>query len=241
MKKAAAGSKSATERRTWSRNREGKEQVLIRAFDTVLKRDGAHALGVNSVLQEAGVGKNLLYKYFGGLAGLARAWGRSSPFMPSDTEMTGPDPEEYAALSTAAQISRNYRNYAKALRKRPQTLEILAHELLQPNEVTVALQDVRDSFGKGMERFFTRSDEYQSETTVALSVILYAAVTYLSLRSRTAPHYLWYRLDQPAAWKQIDRMIDLLSVQTLAGAPAKRRGRIPARHLRTGAKGRKRQ
>jgi AcrR family transcriptional regulator len=68
-------SAAVPERRSWTRDRAGKEADLVRAFDTVLARAGWEGIGVNAVVQEAGVGGNLLYRYFGGLGGLAKAAG----------------------------------------------------------------------------------------------------------------------------------------------------------------------
>ncbi|MCP5328872.1 MAG: helix-turn-helix transcriptional regulator [Sinobacteraceae bacterium] len=54
-------------------DREETERRLVMAFDRVWTRDGIQGLGVNAVLKEAGVGKALLYRYFGDFVGLARA------------------------------------------------------------------------------------------------------------------------------------------------------------------------
>ena len=51
------------------------EAALLDAFEAVLLRDGLRNLSVNAVVEEAGVGKPLLYRYFGDLDGLVRAWG----------------------------------------------------------------------------------------------------------------------------------------------------------------------
>ena len=103
-------------RRTWRRDRAGKQRVLIRAFDGVLREQGAQGLGVNAVLKRAGVGKNLLYKYFGDLAGLARAWGRGTELLPGEVEITGKDTRAYERMTTAgtdfAQLSRVCRRTA---------------------------------------------------------------------------------------------------------------------------------
>ena len=196
-------------------------------------------LGVNAVIKEAGVGKNLLYKYFGDLKGLARAWGRTTALLPGESEIAGEDKRAYERMTTPEQISHNYRRYAAALRRRPRTLEILANELVHPNVLTAPLDDVRGELGKVLEKYFTRPQEYARDDTVAIMVIMLAAVTYLALRSRTAPQYLWMRLDTERGWREADRMIDLIIKRVLSGGsrarPAARastvgRGRNGARH-----------
>ena len=206
-------------RRTWTRDPEAKEEALIRAFDRVLQRDGVQGVGVNAVIKESGVGKNLLYKYFGGLQGLARAWGERSDFMPREDELAGSDVKAYERMSTAQQISHNYRAYAAGLRRRPRTLEILANELLRPNQLTTALEDVRNRFGRDLQKYFTRPDEYSREGTVALLVILNAAVTYLALRAHSAPRYFWYQLDNDEDWHDINEMIEVIVERVMAADP----------------------
>ncbi len=231
---AGGGAQRAPRRRSWTRDPEAKEQALIRAFDKVLHRDGVQGIGVNAVIKESGVGKNLLYKYFGGLQGLARAWGEQSDFMPGEGELAGDDLDAYARLSTAEQISHNYAAYAAALRRRPRTLEILANELLRPNQLTEALEEVRTGFGKDLRKYFTRPDEYSREGTIALLVILNAAVTYLALRAHSAPRYFWYALDQDEDWQDINEMIDLIVERVMAGEAegGRRRGDRARRWMR---------
>ena len=246
-KPRAAG--TASPRRSWTRDPEAKEQALIRAFDKVLQRDGVQGVGVNAVIKESGVGKNLLYKYFGGLQGLARAWGERSDFMPREDELAGADVAAYSKLSTAEQISHNYRAYAAGLRRRPRTLEILANELLRPNQLTAALEEVRTRFGRDLQKYFTRPDEYSREGTIALLVILNAAVTYLALRAHSAPRYFWYQLDRDEDWNDINEMIELIVERVMAadeGAPRvqtersrrwlRNRDQVPIRR-RTGRRG----
>ena len=63
-------------------DREETERRLIAAFDRVWIRDGIQGLGVNAVLKETGVGKALLYRYFGDFVDLARAWAEGENFLP---------------------------------------------------------------------------------------------------------------------------------------------------------------
>ena len=62
--------------------REATEAQIIAAFGRVVQRNGLRNVGVNEVLKEAGVGKALLYRYFGGLPGLVTAWGQKNRLWP---------------------------------------------------------------------------------------------------------------------------------------------------------------
>jgi len=231
--KPSGGRKASALKPRWQRDRAGKERDLIRAFDRLLQKQGAHRLGVNAIVKEAGVGKNLLYSYFGGLEGLAAAWAREADFLPRDPEIMGTDEQVYATLSTAEQLTSNYRNFSAALRRRPHTLEVLAGELLQQTEVTQALDQVREEYGKGLRRFFTRPDEYDQVNTTALQLILYAAVIYLAQRSRTSPRYFGLQLDKPEGWRQIDDAIGII-VDGVMGSGGPRPPRVTARRKKRG-------
>lgn len=233
---------TARRRRTWRRDRAGKQKNLIRAFDRVLRRQGVQGLGVNAVLKEAGVGKNLLYRYFGDLAGLARAWGRTTELLPGESEITGVDTRAYARLSTPEQISHSYREYAAALRRHPRTLEILANELVHPNVLTAALEEVRGGLGNALQKHFTRPKEYERSDTLAIMAIMLAAMTYLALRSRTSPKYLWMRLDTARGWREVDAMCDLIIRRVLGKAERRTPGKGErVRQRAPGKNGRARQ
>ncbi len=210
-----APARKKQKKKAWRRDRAGKEQKLIAAFDRILQRHGIQGIGVNEVVKEAGVGKWLLYEYFGGLQGLAAAWARNTDFLPTDEEIGGGDAEAYARQSTAEQLAGNYQRFARALRRRPRTLEILANELTQPTALTRTLESVRSEYGRGLTRFFTRPEEYASDEAVALQVLLYAAVNYLALRARTSPRYLHLELDSEEGWAAIDHMIELVAHRVL--------------------------
>jgi len=198
---------AVTGKKSWRRNRADKERRLIAAFDRILQRDGVQGVGINPVVKEAGVGKALLYEYFGGLHGLAAAWAKNTQFLPSDEEVGGSDRQLYASQSTADQLTGNYRRFARALRRRPRTLEILANELTQSTQLTRTLEDIRSDYGKGLAKYFTRPEEYASDEAIALQIVMYAAVNYLAMRSRTSPRYFHLRLDTEEGWQVIDEMI----------------------------------
>jgi AcrR family transcriptional regulator len=214
-RKAAAGATPAPKR--WLRDRAGKELALIKAFDELLQEEGAHRVSVNSVIKRAGVGKSLLYDYFGDLGGLATAWAATTDFLPGDAEMLGGDPAAYVRLSTRQQLTRNYQRYLEALRKRPRTLAVLASELVADTDATRALDQVRTAYGKGLARYFSRPEEYERREVVALQVLLYGAVTYLALRSRTSPRYFGLRLDRDAGWREVDAMLELVIGRVMGG------------------------
>lgn len=209
----------------WSRDRDGKKRALLEAFDQLLQEEGAHRVGVNAVIKRAGVGKALLYQYFGGLDGLAAEWARQQDFLPGEAELAGGDPAAFARLSTREQLATNYQRYARALRSRPRTLEFLLAELQAQSDVLRSLEHVRTEYGKELTRFFIRPEDARREDVLALQVILFAAVNYLCLRSRTSPKYFHLRLDRESDWRRIDAMFALTVDRVLGRGSGRTRQR----------------
>src|SRR5205085_7445344 len=69
------------------RNRADTTARILAAVGEVLARDGFGALGVNAVAKHAGVDKVLIYRYFGGMSQLLKAWGESGRFWPGVDEL----------------------------------------------------------------------------------------------------------------------------------------------------------
>ena len=80
----------ATSRRRRTHNREATEQALLDACGKLLLESGPEGIGVNRVAAEAGVGKELIYRYFDGLPGLIKAWLERDANWPTMHELTTP-------------------------------------------------------------------------------------------------------------------------------------------------------
>lgn len=182
-------------------DREETEKRLVAAFDRVWTRDGIQGLGVNAVLKEAGVGKALLYRYFGDFVGLAKAWARTESFLPAAAE------EATAGLDAGERHVQLALAYAAALRSRPKTREVLAVELLRSSPITEALDEIRVRFGREMRRYAAASGAGDSEDAFALSFFVTAALTYLAMRADHVPDYYGLKLDRDEDWKRVEAML----------------------------------
>jgi hypothetical protein len=65
-------------------------------------------------------------------------------FWPTLQEIIGPDPGLLSDPDHAHTAARLLANYARALRKRPVTLDLLARECAHRNPLTVALESARE-------------------------------------------------------------------------------------------------
>jgi len=184
------------------RDRHTTEETIIGAFDAIMMRDGVTGLGVNAVAQEAGVNKVLIYRYFGGLPGLARHWASHSSFWPTTMELIGHDPDLFADLSVPQRVRTVLCNYIDAIRRRPRTVEMLAAELLTPNDVTRALSDGLVRPGKGVSDYIQlEMAERDIEDDVWKLIYMVNVMTaYLTVRERNNPTYLGMDLQDDDSW-----------------------------------------
>lgn len=186
--------------------RQATESSIIDAFEAVLERDGARSIGVNRVIKEARIGKGLLYKYFGGLPGLVRAWAQRRQIWPDFKSLL--KNTDHAEIDARQAMKNMLFAYAQALRDRPVALEILAEELLSPSVLTEAFAQARLDFGKDQLEVFQSVRGLEDPTNRSLMIILAAAATYLAMRARAAPLYMGIHLDTEDGWEEVISSID---------------------------------
>ena len=185
--------------------RESTEDRILDAFETVLCKRGIRNLSINAIVDEAGVGKPLLYRYFGDLPGLVRAWGERrgaflDPFPPE-----GPGEERFDDLKDLLQD--DLIKTGEHLRNNPVTLAFLAEELVGKNDVSKAFNDVRALTRKASMKRLLRDPRYLEPDNRGLILIVYAAMTYLALRSKHAPSFFNIDLSTEEGWEDINGLI----------------------------------
>jgi AcrR family transcriptional regulator len=192
-----------------SRNREATEQRLLDACERILLSHGPEGIGVNKVVEEAGVGKQLLYRYFDGLPGLVAAWLERGANWPTAEELVG-DRDSFEALTYRDKVKSIQRNYLKALRKRPVITRLMASELMNPTEVTGVLESASDEIGRELAQLLADLGEGQQDDLVDLSLLFYCLFNYLAMRSVTSPRCFGMNLKQKKSWERIDGLIDTM-------------------------------
>ncbi len=199
-------------RRRDKRDRQSTEAQIIEAFEAVLLRDGVEGLGVNVVAQEAGINKVLIYRYFGGLAGLASHWVANSSFWPAPIELIGNDPEAFEKLPVRMRVRTVLCNYVDAIRARPQTVEMLAAELMAPSEITRAFAEALVRPGKGVADFIKleTADKDLTDQVWNLIFMVNGLASYLAIRERNNPTYLGMDLNDDESWQYLrDTVADI--------------------------------
>lgn len=191
-----------------ARDRRLTEKKLIDAAGRVLARDGFGQLGVNAVAREAGLDKVLIYRYFKGLSGLIKAYAKQGDFWPDAEELLGEPVEDFRQKPLADQIGIIMENYVRGIRNRPLTLEILSWEMVERNELTAHLEDVREKLGIRLTELLG-PDNQPGHTTEspadaeALVTIFSASINYLAARSRNIKVFNRIAIQEDEGWKRL--------------------------------------
>ncbi len=198
------------------------ERKLVNALGEVLAEQGFSSVGVNSVARKAGVDKVLIYRYFGGLEGLTKAFAESADFWPSLEELvgSGAEFEQLQAKPFADQVADVFERYVSSIRKRQLTLEIMAWESVERNALTIELENVREARAleiqaimlevenpnKALGEKSNRSESTAGELAVdgqAVTTIFSAAAHYLAIRARYIKTYNAMDLSTDVGWERI--------------------------------------
>ncbi|MCP4119661.1 MAG: TetR/AcrR family transcriptional regulator [Desulfobacteraceae bacterium] len=184
------------------------KQKLIDAVGRILSKEGFKGLGVNKVAREAGMDKVLVYRYFGGLPQLVLAYSQTGDFWPTKEELIGEDLELLKQMPFDRQMAEFFKRFLRAIRKRPQTQEILAWEVLERNELTKQLEQVRI---KTILEYFDCFDNLPDTIDLSAIVVLMAgAVNYLIIKSRIHTTVGGIDLTSNQGWDRMETGIDLL-------------------------------
>jgi AcrR family transcriptional regulator len=201
------------------RDRAATEARILGAVGEVLARDGFGAIGVNAIARQAGVDKVLIYRYFGGLPELLRAWGQSGRFWPRVADLLGPEPQALLALPAAERWARFFEHFIDELCSRPLTLEVLAAELVERNELTAILEAEREAWGEEAMRVLGGAELAARPHLQAVTLLLVAGLQYLLLRSRRIRVFGGVDLRSDAGWAQLKQSIRTLGQDVFGPLP----------------------
>jgi AcrR family transcriptional regulator len=200
---------------TGIKNKETTKLRLISAVGTLLAREGFSALGINAVAEEAGVDKVLIYRYFGGMDELLAAFGMSSNFWPSVTEVIGEDSATLMNLTVAERWVSGLSRYAASLRNRPVTKEILAWELIEQNDLIQILRDVREEWFEELMTHFPDDPDATDADLIGTVLLVVGAIHYFSVVGRLQPQFSGIEIDSDDGWEYLDQIISTMFERTL--------------------------
>lgn len=213
-----AAAEEATPR---ARDRAATEERILAAVGRVLAREGFGGIGVNAIAREAGVDKVLIYRYFGGLPELLRVWGASGRFWPRVADLLREDPG-LPQRTAEERYVRFFNHFIDELRRRPLTLEVLAAEVHERNELTAILEAEREAWGEEAARVLGGPEFARQPHLGVVTTLLVAGVQLLLLRSRRIRIFGGIDLHSDEGWEQIKAGLAGLAGQLFAMEPVAR-------------------
>jgi AcrR family transcriptional regulator len=189
------------------RDRAATEERILGAVGKLLARDGFGGIGVNAIAKQAGVDKVLIYRYFGGLPELLRAWGESGRFWPRVADLLGPDPQALLSLPTAERYARFFEHFVDELRARPLTVAVLASEVNERNELTAILEAEREQWGEEAVRVLGGTEWAERPWLQGVTLLLVAGVQHLLVRSRQIRVFGGVDLRSDEGWDELKRSL----------------------------------
>ncbi len=197
------------------RNKEETKDRIIGAVGKLLAEAGFQKLGVNAVAREAGVDKVLIYRYFGGMPELLRAFALSGDFWPTVEELIGGDLEGLRKKPMPQAAATVLRNFSRALRSRPLTREILAWETVERNELTEVLEQVREDTSVRLLDEIAPVAEQSRVDIAAITALLGAAIMYLVVRSRHVEVFNAVDIGTEEGWSRLEAAVEAICESSL--------------------------
>lgn len=198
-----------------TRDRSRTEEAIIAGAREVLIEKGFGGWGVNAIARAAGCDKQLIYRYFGGLDGLAEALGTDVALETERAlaEVPTPHVASYGELIAAlidAQIH--------VLRHHPVMQRIVAWELSEANSLTRAFADARS---RALMGWFARiRGDLVAPAGVdapAINAVLIAAVQQMVISGAVVGTFAGMPLQSPADWDRLRATIRQLVIAAYAG------------------------
>lgn len=194
------------------RSRPETEKKLISAVGAILAKEGFRALGVNNIAREAGVDKVLIYRYFGGLHELVSAYARSEEFWPSVEELLHDTGELPSPCPPAKRLSLYFRSFTRAILARPQSVEILAWEMVERNELTDIIDARRER--TALELLHDVADDAPETLDLNVAVALLAgALNYMMVASMRRGSHGGVDLRSEEGWDRIHDTLNTILIR----------------------------
>ncbi len=199
----------ATQAKPPTRDRARTEEAIIAAARDVLADQGFQGFGINAIARRAGCDKQLLYRYYGGLDGLADAIGNdvAKGLGQRLTELAGEGaPDSYGAL-----IEKLLLGFIAVLRADALLQRIIAWEVSEPSSMTTRFATAR---GLVLQRWVEKQRGAlvppAGVDAAAINAVLIAAAQHLVLSSTAIGGFAGIDLVSDEDWQRIGHSIGQL-------------------------------
>lgn len=188
------------------RNRQETEQKIYDAFLCILEEEGFRGMGINAVARRAGVDKNLVYRYYGGLEGILLRYAKEGDFFEMLTDAhikllentPKVEPREFFKSYLSAAV--------KALRQQPHTQEILRWQLSQNDATTKELFRFANKQIVSIFKANTKNNGVNKSLVQAMPLVV-SGLLYLVLMSKHHRYFMELDLSTDEGWEKIEQMV----------------------------------
>ncbi len=174
------------------------EQKILLALEVLLLERGYPAVGINSLARQAGCDKVLIYRYFDGFDGLLQAFAEITPLWWEVDDIITEAGDEIGQQALGQYLQLLLKRHVTALQARPLTLEIMAWEMSEQNNLTITLARTRAERGMALVKKIRTHFEQPNIDIGGILGVFGAAINYLLIRTRNKPsqHMTeeWWRL-----------------------------------------------
>ena len=199
------------ERETKGRDRGRTQAAILEAARQVLADQGFAGWGINAIARAAGCDKQLIYRYFNGLDGLAEALGTEMAAW-FDTALAA-RPDVPASASYAELMARLALEYLDALRGNRLAQRILAWEAAEDAASPQRFATARD---KAITAWIYRERgnlmPREGVDATAATAVLLAGVQHLALAGAASGRFSGLRLNSDRAWERIRAAITSMAL-----------------------------
>lgn len=186
-----------------SRDRPATERRILDAAQSILTEQGSSGFGVNAVARAAGVDKQLIYRYFGGLDGLLAALGeRLAEWW--EEQLLGDAPVKPPATYSEF-IEMLALRLIKILRREPLALHCMLWELTDGSSPVAALTAARAKALSGW--MVRRRGDLRPPEGVdvhAVNALIVSGISYFVLASRSSRNVIGLATDDEGTWARIE-------------------------------------
>ncbi len=176
---------------------------ILHAAYKCLAQIGFNRLTPDEIALRSGVSRKVIFHYYKGLENLLSDLGESGFYWPTTDELLANTPDEFPDMDPEKQVGAFFLSLRKELEERPETLRIMAWEMLERSALSEELEDVR--VRTALEFFEHLGDDVPDDVDLAAAVALMGGgITYLAIRSLNTKTYGGVSLQDEVGWERLE-------------------------------------
>jgi len=184
------------------RNRENTERKILDAVSRIIDEKDFDSLGINAVAEEAGVGKVLIYRYFGNLNGLLKAWALQNHYWTALMREGTPDFSDLSLGEVKQKAEEIFTNQLNRLNENPLLRKIIRWHLSSGHPVSSEIMMEVESRGSDLMEAFMKNCWSDMDLDVLISLLV-GGIYYLALISDQTDVFNGIPLNQEEGKKRI--------------------------------------